>query len=459
MMRRPILLGVAVLGLAGCGVSTDGAIHQLGQKATTSSAARAAVAAASLPLPVSGEATIDGVLRGSLTSFAAQDYEQAGGTTRVTIDHSGEKAAFGELCSGKIDMVDSSRAISSGELAACRAAGLTPVQFQVASDAVVIATKAETDVGADCLTVAGVRELYRAGSPVYDWSQLGFSHVPLEVGGPGPSNNDFSYFGRAVLGAAQPSLTDLRSDYHAGASDADSRRFVTGNAADAQIALQRQLLSGQLAAQRIRVSAASTSRGEAIHELSAARADQAKGIRDHRSAAAQQKASQRTATAKTALARARASYAAAEQLLVSKSNGTAAATAAARRQAEVVGRVSYFRFSYYELFEDQLRPLEISAADGAGRSCVFPSQQTITDGSYPLARQLLITTTTAAMKRSEVQTFLLSYLRRARDLATTHRLVPLPEATLAQEEAWIAGTTPVPPVLTTATRAQLATAS
>ena len=45
----------------------------------------------------------------------------------------------------------------------------------------------------------------------------------------------------------------------------------------------------------------------------------------------------------------------------------------------------YVRFSYYELFEDQLRPFEITLPDGQ-RNCVFPSQRTITSGEYPLAR-------------------------------------------------------------------------
>ena len=76
------------------------------------------------------------------------------------------------------------------------------------------------------------------------------------------------------------------------------------------------------------------------------------------------------------------------------------------------GHVAYFRFSYYELFEDQLRPFEITEPGGR-MNCIFPSQRTITSGEYPLARQLLITTTTRSLARAEVRDFMQHYLRTA----------------------------------------------
>lgn len=439
-MKRIVLVLGCALAAAGCGVTTDGAIKELGQESSPGAAgSSAAVALETAPSPTPGQATVDGVARGSLTPLAARAYLERGGATEIRVRRRGEDEAFAALCGGQVDMVDSSRPISRRELARCRAAGLTPVQLQIAADAVVVATKAGEDVGADCLTVGQVREMYRAGSPVYDWSQVGFADIPLEVGGPDPDNNVFSFFGREVLGAAEPSLTDLRSDYRAAATDRESRLFVTGNPADVRVAAQRELRAARLEAQRTRARRAEASRRAARSELREARRQRRKGIADGRSAAAQARDARRVRRAEDAASRAERYAARTRRELGLGRNAAGAARAATRRQAQLRGRVAYFRFSYYELYEDELRPMEISARAGGARTCVFPSQQTITDGSYPLARQLLITTTTAGMRRREVRSFLSSYLGRAPELATARRLVPLPEQTLRDQQAWLAG--------------------
>jgi ABC-type phosphate transport system substrate-binding protein len=118
--------------------------------------------------------------------------------------------------------------------------------------------------------------------------------------------------------------------------------------------------------------------------------------------------------------------------------------AAAQRYAATLGHVSYFRFSYYELFEDQLRPFEITLPDGE-RNCVFPSQRTIVSGQYPLARRLLLTTTTRSLERNEVSDLLEFYLEHAVEGADDQRLVALPDAQVAQQLAVVRGETP--PVL------------
>lgn len=445
--RRTITVAAVVaaasLTIGGCGVTTDGAMRELDQGAGEKTSATNAAAkrrAASLPQPVAGEARIVGITAGSLTPLAVDAYRTAGGTTAVVQKRTTEAAGFAELCSGSADLVDSQRPITKEELARCREVGLTPVQFTVAADAVVLATKGGTDVGADCVPIGQVREIYRAGSPVYDWSQLGFADAPLEVGGPGADSEAFQFFGREVLGAADPSLTDVRSDYRVAVDDRANRLFVVGNDADAALAAQREQRSSRLAAQQERATKAAASLEAAVGELSAARKDQKKGIADGRNAADRAKAAARVRAAERAAAKARAYVASAQADLAAGKRATAAAAAATRRQTQLRGRVSYFRFSYYELYEEELRPLEISAQSGAGRDCVFPSQETVTDGSYPMSRQLLLTTTTAGLARSEVKGLLSAYLRRARELASDQRLVPVPASRIAEQQTWVAGT-------------------
>ncbi|MFN8112982.1 MAG: substrate-binding domain-containing protein [Solirubrobacterales bacterium] len=88
-------------------------------------------------------------------------------------------------------------------------------------------------------------------------------------------------------------------------------------------------------------------------------------------------------------------------------------------------------FSYYELYEEELRPLEIDGQNG--NRCVFPSEETIASELYPLERTLRIYTTQRSLNRQEVQEFLRSYLRNAEDLATRKELIPIGDDIRSQE--------------------------
>lgn len=399
---------------------------------------RIAKANAALPSRPSGIVDVDGSTRGSLTAREANRFEAVDNVTQVRVLNNGEDQAFQELCQGKIDLVDSARTISRAEWDACRSVGLDVVQFQMASEAIVVAIKSESDVGGDCLTVDQVQDIYRAGSPIVNWSQVGLDDIPLRVGGPNPDNNAFGFFGRYVLDAPQPSLTNLRSDYHAFENDRGARLFVVGHRHDWTLASRYAdwtRLRGQ--ARQALLDAREELRA-AREEVAAALAERAKGIKDKRppkdKARDQRRvdaAYVRLIKAKEAMPKLRARW---DRLQLRFRN----ARDARDRLDELNGRVAYFRFSYYELFEDQLRPFEITLPDGR-RNCIFPSQLTITSGEYPLARQLLITTTTEALERREVNDFLEFYLRRAQRAASEQRLVALPDETVAIQQRWLTG--------------------
>lgn len=392
-----------------------------------------------LPQPASGAVQISGN-RGSLTPDEVFAFNQSGSDTDVSMTYDGEDAAFAALCSGEVDIVDSSREVTRAEFEACRRVGLDLIQFQVASDAIVVAAKNESDVGGDCLSTDQVREIYRAGSPVTSWSQLGngFDEVPLKVGGPNRENNAFSFFGQYVLGAPQPSMTNLRSDYRAFDTDQGSRLFVVGRDRDELLALQlrerarkRDLVKQQLADWYPVVN-------DAKEEVQVAREEVAKGQRDQRPLATQQADQARLQRAIEALEEAQRRM---RVLEARKRELTAVwekSLNARKRIQSSRGNVAYFRFSYYELFEEQLRPFEVTTPEGE-RNCIFPSQQTITSGEYPLARRMLLTTTQRSLERSEVSEFLLHYLNHAEDDATRARLVSVPEADIAVQKAWVRG--------------------
>jgi ABC-type phosphate transport system substrate-binding protein len=431
-------------GLAGCSDNSQEASNIVSEQQArdyrreVESQERIAKANAALPTRPSGIVDVDGATRGSLTAREAARFEAVDNVTQVRVAHNGEDQAFQELCQGDIDLVDSARTISRAEWDACRSVGLDVVQFQMASEAIVVAIKSETDVGGDCLDVNQVEDIYRAGSPVVNWSQVGLDDVPLKVGGPDPDNNAFGFFGRYVLDAPQPSLTNLRSDYAAFANDQGTRLFVVGNNRDWRLSrwyADWTRLRGQ---QHKRLLDAREELRAARAEVRAALAERAKGIRDQRppkdkarDQARVDAAYARLVKAKRVLPRVRVRW---ERL-----DDRYRVSRRARHRLDLLnGRVAYFRFSYYELFEDQLRPFEITLPDGQ-RNCIFPSQLTITSGEYPLARQLLITTTTKALERREVNDFLEFYLRHAQRAASDQRLVPLPDESVLIQQRWLSG--------------------
>lgn len=394
--------------------------------------------AAELPIRPAGTVVVDGDTDRSLTARLRSDFIRNGTSTSITLDTNGEDRAFQRLCAGEVDLVDSSREITRAEWDACHDVGLDVVQFQLAADAVVVAIKSESDVGGDCLSTQQVQDIYRAGSPVTNWNQVGLDDVPLRVAGPEFGNQGFDFVGRHVLDAPEPSMVNFRSDYQARDSDQGSRTFVVGNPRDEELAALngdrqriREELKSQLTEQWQVV-------GDKLDEVEVAQAEVEKGIRDQRPAATQ-------ASDQARLDRAKADHLKAKQRLARIRDRWEASQAAAetsagalRRYDATRGHVSFFRFSYYELFEEQLRPFEITLPDGE-RNCVFPSQRTIVSGQYPLAERLLITTTTRALEREDVSGLLEFYLEHAVEAADEERLVSIPEAGVAQQLAVVRG--------------------
>ncbi len=90
------------------------------------------------------------------------------------------------------------------------------------------------------------------------------------------------------------------------------------------------------------------------------------------------------------------------------------------------GGIAYFGYAYYEENKDKLRAIPISAK--AGAPAVFPSQETVKNGSYqPLSRPLFIyINATAAAFKPEVKAFVNFYLENAPTLVKEVKYVPLP---------------------------------
>lgn len=97
------------------------------------------------------------------------------------------------------------------------------------------------------------------------------------------------------------------------------------------------------------------------------------------------------------------------------------------------GTLGYFGFTYFEENEGDLDALQVKS-DG---ECVAPTKETITDGSYPLARPLYIYVKDASLAEPHVKAFVRYYLENATTLADENQFVPAPQDSLDADLAKI----------------------
>lgn len=87
------------------------------------------------------------------------------------------------------------------------------------------------------------------------------------------------------------------------------------------------------------------------------------------------------------------------------------------------GGMGYFGYAYYVENKNKVRAV---AVDG-GKGCVEPTDKTIADLSYPIARLIYIYPSTKAMQRPEVKEFVKFYMENGAKLSKQVGYTPLPE--------------------------------
>lgn len=437
-VRNALLaLGVllSALALAACGDLDSGEAGGGRGELTQGTTTTAARPSRDLPPRPQGVAEIEGQIDGSLTEEVVRRFpahaERTGLAVRVESAETDEDRGFEALCAGETDIVAASRRITQAELDACAANGLEVIDFQVAFDAIVIVTRNERDVGADCVNLAQLRSMFGATSPVTSWNQLNPNFLPLRLttAGPTPETSDFDFFGARVLGVPDPTLANFRSDYNAFPLERQVKNFVAGRIGASEF---RQAGRAARSAER-RVEAARENLRAANRELRDASRDlDAAGRRLDRAVARGAAGSQEQLEQAHDAAKARHKLAEQQQKTASRKLERLSETAdrageQARRLDRAVppGAVGIIGFSYYELFEEKLRPLEIDGQ--TGDRCVFPSDETISSELYPLERTLRLYTTQRSLRRAEVQEYIRFHLEAAKAIATSLELIPLPD--------------------------------
>ena len=188
--RRRALGAVGTVGLvslAGCVVGADG-----GDRGSV------AIAGSSTVYPVS--------------KALAEEFFKANPDAEVTVSSTGTGAGFSNFfCTGKTDVNDASRPIKSSEQELCAGNGITPLEFQVATDALTIIVNPEAD-WVDCLSFAELRAIWGPEDPAQRWSDVreGWPDREMNLYGPTAASGTFDFFTETVMGEGGLSRADYQ---------------------------------------------------------------------------------------------------------------------------------------------------------------------------------------------------------------------------------------------------------
>ena len=160
---------------------------------------------------LSGTIRIDGSSTvAPFAQAAAEEFAATNPNVRVTVGTSGTGGGFEKFCAGETDISDASRPIEDDEIAICKKNGINYKEVQVANDG--IAVVSNTDLKADCMTVAQLKELWNKGSKVTKLSEIDPSlpDTTLKLFGPGTDSGTFDFFTEQINGEEGVSRTDYQ---------------------------------------------------------------------------------------------------------------------------------------------------------------------------------------------------------------------------------------------------------
>jgi phosphate transport system substrate-binding protein len=150
---------------------------------------------------LSGNIRIDG--SSTVQPFAeaaAELFNEENPNVRITVGGAGTGDGFEKFCRGETQISDASRAIEAEEEAACKEGNVQPVEVQVASDGITVATNKNLTV--DCLTTAQLKRVFNKGSSVSNLGQVDpqLPDQELALFTPGTESGTFDFFTEEING-------------------------------------------------------------------------------------------------------------------------------------------------------------------------------------------------------------------------------------------------------------------
>ena len=179
-------------------------------------------------LNISGSSTVE-----PITSLVAEKFQSQNPGVTVAVDGPGTSDGFELFCNGETDISDASRAIAEEEVAACEANGISPIEIEVALDALTVIGNPANPLS--CLAFGDLYALFGPESEgIGTWAEAepladelggngGFPSAPLTIVAPGEESGTYGSFIEIALEdiAAERGEPDdqLQSDYQISADD------------------------------------------------------------------------------------------------------------------------------------------------------------------------------------------------------------------------------------------------
>lgn len=135
-----------------------------------------------------------------LVSRAGVEFEAREPDVDVDVRRTGTEEGFDALCAGTAPVALAARLIGAKERAICRQNGNILRLFPMANEG--LAVIAHPDLEIECLSTSSLRRVWRAGSSVREYGDLGqrLPEVPITAFGPPTDSESFDFFTRSVVG-------------------------------------------------------------------------------------------------------------------------------------------------------------------------------------------------------------------------------------------------------------------
>jgi phosphate transport system substrate-binding protein len=168
-----------------------------------------AQSAAAPTLRIGGSSTVFPIMQEAIRAYQADGQNSQ---VRIKLTESGTTGGMRRFCSGEIPIANASRPISSQELRACAARGVTFIELPIAFDALTVVVN-PANTWARAISTSELSRLWRrsAEGTVTRWKQVNtaWPDRSIKLCGPGKDSGTFDYFNKAINGSPTNTRRDV----------------------------------------------------------------------------------------------------------------------------------------------------------------------------------------------------------------------------------------------------------
>lgn len=181
---------------------------------------------------LSGRVRIDGSSTVyPLTEAVAEEFRTAQPGIRVTVGTSGTGAGFTKFARGETDITNASRSVRPEEQEALGNNNIAYKQVTVALDGIAVVVHPEND-WVENITVEELREIWKSGSEVQQWSDIRseWPDQDIHLYGPNTAHGTYDFFTEAIMGESGNSRTDYNAvaDYNVAVQGISTDQYALG---------------------------------------------------------------------------------------------------------------------------------------------------------------------------------------------------------------------------------------